>query len=807
MTAAGLTFLLAVSYWLVTALYGALASQAFVQEQFLEPRLFTPAATFADWHVAIGLVLLGSWAFAAARTGQLWTRRGRAAGLMWAAGLAVLAVAAPLAHLQTTSAALIAAGTGVVQIVMLALAELRPFGEARPGPIRDRSTADLSACVIAAIAITVLHSLVGSWQNGAPSALIRDAALSLRVHLLLAGAVFLVLAAVRSTAALTPRPAAGEAVLTVAALGLAIAGFLFNVLLASVSIRGTVAIAIAAGLGTALAAAAGARGAAGAPSDDGVAAVFRPLAPRASATWPGLALWFACVGLLAWAAATASRSADWNFVLLRSGVALTWLLGLAGAVAFSRRIADGGAVRAFGIAALLLVGHIVLGASSMPVRAASMHDASGKWLAEAFDRRPAMAPAADLAGLLHAHTNISRDTQVAPVEITLAPLATPSAGAPHIFMFVIDSLRRDYLSPYNPAVSFTPSIDALARDSLVYRQAFTQYGATGLSVPSLWTGGQILHKQYVTPYAPMNTLAKLLSREGYAQWIGMDNILDVILPPSESRIPLNRGVSVKDIRLCSTLQELTERIGTRSAGDPPIFAYSLPQDIHVSVITREGSASIDEGQYSGFHAPVASRVRRFDACLGRFVDSLKTKGLYDQSIIVVTSDHGDSLGEEGRMGHAYSLHPEIVRVPLIVHVPAVIRQAWQWAEKRPAFTTDLTPTLYRILGHDPHAQASFFGEPLAWPLDARVPASRERMVAASYGAVYGALLDGGSSYYVFDAIAMRELAFKLADEPSPGSPVELTADVQQRGRSLIRKTVSDIAAFYKFGGPDTAQSR
>ena len=63
---------------------------------------------------------------------------------------------------------------------------------------------------------------------------------------------------------------------------------------------------------------------------------------------------------------------------------------------------------------------------------------------------------------------------------------------------MIDSLRRDYLSPYNPAVTFTPAIDALARDSLVYRNAFTQYGATGLSVPSLWVGGQILHKQYVS---------------------------------------------------------------------------------------------------------------------------------------------------------------------------------------------------------------------------------------------------------------------------------------------------------------------
>ena len=75
---------------------------------------------------------------------------------------------------------------------------------------------------------------------------------------------------------------------------------------------------------------------------------------------------------------------------------------------------------------------------------------------------------------------------------------------------VVDSLRRDYLSPFNPAVTFTPSIDAFARSSDVFVNAFTHYGATGLSEPSIWVGGMMPHKQYITPFAPMNSLEKLL---------------------------------------------------------------------------------------------------------------------------------------------------------------------------------------------------------------------------------------------------------------------------------------------------------
>ena len=102
---------------------------------------------------------------------------------------------------------------------------------------------------------------------------------------------------------------------------------------------------------------------------------------------------------------------------------------------------------------------------------------------------------------------------------------------PHIFLFVVDSLRRDYLSPYNPAVRFTPAIEEFAKDSVVFKRAFTRYGGTGLSVPAIWTGGMVLHKQYVTPFDPMNTLLKMLEADNYRRVMSMDSVVVQLMRP------------------------------------------------------------------------------------------------------------------------------------------------------------------------------------------------------------------------------------------------------------------------------------
>ena len=85
----------------------------------------------------------------------------------------------------------------------------------------------------------------------------------------------------------------------------------------------------------------------------------------------------------------------------------------------------------------------------------------------------------------------------------------------------------------------------------------------------------------------------------------------------------------------------------------------------------------------------------------------------------------------------------------------------------------------------------------------RIPA--DRMIAASYGAVYGALLDEGRRYYVFDAIAMRELAFSIGSDATPGTAIPVTGEMQGRGLAVIRRTVDDISRFYRY--PPAAGTR
>src|SRR5688500_13064558 len=525
MNPAAITYFLAVGFWVFTALYGVLASQAFIQEQFLAPRLFDPLAGFADWHAIISVVLLALWGAAriwrSIQPPSTWTW---AIAIFWLAITALLTTAAPVSAPHTTTSALATAGLGVFVILVLAAAELGSLRQADDGPSRDRSRADLVACLLVAAGVTIIYAGAAAWLDGLSAAPVADFLQALRLNCLVAAAAFLALSAVRGAAARFSRRVMAEAVLSAAALGVVLSVFVSTTFLSSISIGGFRAVAIGLGLGVALAFAIAARGSAADVPDDGVVRAFSALSPGVTARWWGFALWLACLLALAVAVGAASHTADWSFLLLRTGVALIWLLALSAALALSRRFSDGGARTSFAFVVLILGVHIALQAGVTPVHASSLRNPSGRWLAEILEGDVRTEGVGDLVRFLHAQTNIPRDTQVEAVDVDLAQFTgSPAAQRPHVFLFVVDSLRRDYLSPYNPAVTFTPAIAALAQDSLVFRNAFTQYGATGLSVPALWVGGSILHKQYVSSFPRMNALAKLLAHEQYGEWIGMEH--------------------------------------------------------------------------------------------------------------------------------------------------------------------------------------------------------------------------------------------------------------------------------------------
>ncbi len=139
-----------------------------------------------------------------------------------------------------------------------------------------------------------------------------------------------------------------------------------------------------------------------------------------------------------------------------------------------------------------------------------------------------------------------------------------------------------------------------------------------------------------------------------------------------------------------------------------LFAYTQAQNVHVSTITREGATVPPGVHFPGFYDPYASRLQRIDACFGKFIDYLEAEGLYDDSIVVFTADHGDLLGEEGRWGHAYNLNPEVIRIPLMIHRPSRACKGSRSTRKALAFSTDITPSLYRLLGYAPAALGAGF---------------------------------------------------------------------------------------------------
>src|SRR4030095_1987174 len=111
---------------------------------------------------------------------------------------------------------------------------------------------------------------------------------------------------------------------------------------------------------------------------------------------------------------------------------------------------------------------------------------------------------------LRAHTLVPA-TRIRPIDADfVSPLGPGAIRPPHIFPIVVDSLRRDYLSPYNPAVTFTPNIARLAAESDVFDRAFTRYAGTYLSVESLWAGGLPFHAADRIPFERRDTLRKLL---------------------------------------------------------------------------------------------------------------------------------------------------------------------------------------------------------------------------------------------------------------------------------------------------------
>jgi membrane-anchored protein YejM (alkaline phosphatase superfamily) len=408
-------------------------------------------------------------------------------------------------------------------------------------------------------------------------------------------------------------------------------------------------------------------------------------------------------------------------------------------------------------------------------------------------------PCGDLCRILREYTDI-RDAS-APFDVQLVKKLEPTkADKPNIFIFVIDSLRPDYLGAYNSKVDFSPNLDSFARDSVVVRNAFTQYAGTTLSEPAIWSGTMLLHSHYMQPFSRVNALEKLARTDNYQMVISYDTVLRELLAPSDNIVKLDTDKNLWGrFEVCSTIEQTEHALEARRDQSQPVLFYAQPMNVHQFARNNlPGPQQTGWRNRAGFNNRIAYEVHQVDDCMGRFFSYLKARGMYDSSIIVLTSDHGDATGEFGRRSHSISIYPEIMRVPLVVHLPEKLRSRVKHDDSRVSLLTDITPSLYYLLGHRPVEVNPMFGIPIFVDHDDQwSERSKDILLASDVRAAYGILADNGRYLYVtYDSPAKSQL-WDLKNDPNAVNDI-LTPTLKKRYDERIIEHLHAIADFYDY---------
>ena len=786
-------------FFLLTAVYALLVYVPFSYQQFILPEVVPGLSRLVAWHhvlfsavvAMLAVAFIGDWRNPA-------TRVRTSLFLAAAAGAAAAVAGRPLLPgLRSDGSSLVVCLAALVPVLWIAA--LDAISHARPDDDRGDDRRVFTTAVYTALFVSTTYFAIALSRAGGAAdgrSLVIALAWSVVAHLVLFGALFLSLTAIRGAVTLATGSAFVHSVVLFAfatlLATLAVTRIAFAAISFTGSLAGMVAFAFALSVVGLL---------------TGVAVRLRTL-PAVAPWWGVLAL--AGLAAAAWFLSVPMAMMDWNYLLQKMAAMALWVAAFSTVYAMRRRV-HGSSARA---TAWTTIAWLLLGAAvpAAGYRALGMFSGEVTPILDAHAGinpsfkivYEALSPRADgdqraFYDFLQRNTNIPRAVAVAPVPVSLVEALAPRVDrAPNVFIFVIDSLRQDYVSPYNSRVTFTPAFGAFADDSVVFTRAFTRYGATGLSEPSIWTGGLLVHKQYVLPFAPMNALHKLLAADGYQRFISRDTILRTLMVPDEMDVELDAGVANMDYDLCRSLADLRSKILDPARPDRPIFAYTQPQNIHISRITREEGGAPGALPFTGFYAPYAARIQAIDACFGQFVQFLRDQQLYDDSVIVVTSDHGDSLGEGGRWGHAYTIFPEILRVPLVVHLPRALQAQVTCDSDSVASLVDITPTLYYLLGHRPLVGGEIFGRPLctATPQE-RIATRRDAyMVASSYGPVYGILRGNGRWLYIADGVNYTDYYYDLMADPA-GSTNVVTPEARDEYQQLIREGIDAVNRFYR----------
>ncbi|MGA1869788.1 MAG: tetratricopeptide repeat protein [bacterium] len=273
---------------------------------------------------------------------------------------------------------------------------------------------------------------------------------------------------------------------------------------------------------------------------------------------------------------------------------------------------------------------------------------------------------------------------------------------PNVLLITIDTLRADHLGCYGYDQVKTPNIDSLAEGGILFQRAFTPVPVTLPSHASILTGVYppfhgvrnngtfILDKQSIT-------LAEILKDEGYqSAAVTGAYVLD-------SRFGLDQGFDYYDDEIDRKKEDINQLYVERKAeevsqaaikwlgqkSDAPFFLWVHYFDPHATYIPPSPFMM----EYAGH--PYDGEIAYTDEQIGVLLQYLRSRGELENTLVILTADHGESLGEHGEETHAIFLYDATLHIPLIFHYPHAFPQPKEISQL--VRTIDILPSVLDVL--------------------------------------------------------------------------------------------------------------
>ena len=303
----------------------------------------------------------------------------------------------------------------------------------------------------------------------------------------------------------------------------------------------------------------------------------------------------------------------------------------------------------------------------------------------------------------------------------------------NVLLITVDSFRADRLGCNGYRRSTTPFLDSLVEDSVFFERAYSPSSHTREAVPSILTGtypSRAVTRRYriLKP-----TVARLLRHEGYdtgafvsapffTSGKGYDDgfrVFDSAYSRNGARMLAEYGRDILSNSHFRDGYDLNDSlVGFAEDADEPFFAWGHYMEPHapynradetwfgdgaydreIQMVFRKAKyvpSTVTEGEHRALVDAYDNCVRQFDEVMRDLFGQLENAGLLDETVVFVTADHGESLGEGGVYAHR-RLRPEVLRVPLWM-CPPHGGGAGDENVKEPVSTVDILPTVAEKVG-------------------------------------------------------------------------------------------------------------